>query len=177
MVNNNIKSCTTKAKEKWMGEQCSEILENLSENNSKRVHPLRKDLTTVKQGKVTTVQDRSGKEEEREILNRWAEYCSELYIHMANEDLSVLNCPQTDTGQPPHPSRRSGGSSTIIEERKVARADNMPAELVQAEEVIKGEAVTTALMTICSKIWQTGEWPTPWIQSLVITLPKKGNLQ
>ena len=29
----------------------------------------------------------------------------------------------------------------------------------------------------CSKIWQTGEWPTPWTQSLVITLPKKGNLR
>ena len=32
-------------------------------------------------------------------------------------------------------------------------------------------------MTICNKIWQTGEWPTPWTQSLVTTLPKKGNLQ
>ena len=27
------------------------------------------------------------------------------------------------------------------------------------------------------KIWQTGERPTPWTQSLVITLPKKGNVQ
>jgi len=34
-----------------------------------------------------------------------------------------------------------------------------------------------ALTTICNKIWQKGEWPTPWTQSLVITLPKKGNLQ
>ena len=33
------------------------------------------------------------------------------------------------------------------------------------------------LTTICNKIWKTGEWPTTWIQSLVITLPKKGNLQ
>ena len=32
-------------------------------------------------------------------------------------------------------------------------------------------------MTICNKIWQTGEWPTPWLQSIVIILPKKGNLQ
>ena len=32
-------------------------------------------------------------------------------------------------------------------------------------------------MTICNKIWQTGEWPTSWTQSLVTTLPKKGNLQ
>ena len=35
----------------------------------------------------------------------------------------------------------------------------------------------SALLTICNKIWQTGEWPTPWTQSLIITLPKKGNLQ
>ena len=56
---------------------------------------------------------------------------------------------------------------------KSAGVDNIPVELVQAG----GEAVNTALMTTCSKIWQTGEWPTPLAQSLVITLPKKGNLQ
>ena len=50
-----------KAKENWIGEQCSEIEENLKKNNSKRAYELVKDLTTVKQGKVTTVQDRSGK--------------------------------------------------------------------------------------------------------------------
>ena len=33
------------------------------------------------------------------------------------------------------------------------------------------------LLIVCKKIWQTGEWPTPWTQSLIITLPKKGNLQ
>ena len=33
------------------------------------------------------------------------------------------------------------------------------------------------LFIICNKIWQTGEWPTPWTQSLIITLPKKGSLQ
>ena len=33
------------------------------------------------------------------------------------------------------------------------------------------------LTAICNKIWKTGGWPTTWTQSLVITLPKKGNLQ
>ena len=37
--------------------------------------------------------------------------------------------------------------------------------------------MVNALLIICSKIWWTGEWPTPWTQSLVITLPKNGNLQ
>ena len=56
---------------------------------------------------------------------------------------------------------------------KSAGVDNIPVELVQAG----GKDVITAFATICNKIWQTGEWPTPWTQSLVITLPKKGNLQ
>ena len=59
-VNNNIKRYMKKAKENWIGEQCSETEENLRKNNSMRAYQLVKDLTTVKQGKATTVQDRSG---------------------------------------------------------------------------------------------------------------------
>ena len=33
------------------------------------------------------------------------------------------------------------------------------------------------MTAICNKIWKTGEWPTTWTQSLVITPPKEGNLQ
>ena len=98
-MNNNIKRYVKKAKENWIGEQCSETEKNPKENNSKRAYQLVKDLTTVKQGKATTVPDRSGKclKEEQEILNRWTEYCIELYNHKANGDPSVLDCPQTDT--------------------------------------------------------------------------------
>ena len=73
-----------------------------------------------------------------------------------------------------HPSRRSESRGEIAQEGEVSRrgADNVPAELVQAW----GEAMISALLTNCSKLWQTGEWLTPWTQSLIITLPKKGNL-
>ena len=132
-----------------------------------------KDLTTVKQGKVTTVQNCSGKclKEERQILNRWTEYCSELYNYKANGDPSVLDCPKADT-EDDHPILRREVEAAE-EKGKSAVVDNIPAELVQAG----GENVITALTTICNKILQTGEWQTPWTQSLVITLPKKGNLQ
>ena len=165
-----------KAKENRIGEQCSEIEENLRESNSKRAYQLVKDLTTVKQGKATTVQDRSGKclTEERQILNRWTEYSSELYSHKANGDPSVLNCTQADT-ENDHPILRREVEVAVqsLKNGKSAGVDNIPSELVQAG----GENVITALTTICNKIWQTGEWPTPWTQSLVITLAKKGNLQ
>ena len=55
----------------------------------------------------------------------------------------------------------------------VLLVDNIPAELVQAG----GETMIDVLTEICNTIWRTGEWPTPWTQSLIITLPKKGNLQ
>ena len=150
-----------KAKENWIGEQCSEIEENLRKNNSKRAYQMVKDLTTVKQGKATTVQDCSGKclTEKRQILNRWTEYCSELYNHKANGYLSVLDCPQTNT-EDDHPILRKEVEVAVqsLKKGKSAGVDNIPAELVQAG----GEDVITTLTTICHKIWQAAEWPTPW---------------
>ena len=159
-VNNNIKRCMEKTKENRIEEQCSEIQENLRKNNSRRAYQLVKDLTTVKQGKATTVQDHTGEclTEERQILNRWTEYCSELYNHKASGEPSVLNCPQTDT-EDDYPILRGEVKAAVqsLKKGKSAGVDNIPAELVQA----RGKDVITALTTICNKIWQTAEWPTP----------------
>ena len=95
----------------------------------------------MKQGKVTTVQDCSGKclTEERQILNQWTEYCSELYNYKASGDPSVLNCPQTDT-EDDHPilCREVEAAVQSLKKGKSAGVDNIPAELVQAggEDVI-----------------------------------------
>ena len=88
-----------------------------------------KDLTTVKQGKAATVQDRLGKclTEERQIPNRWTEYCSELYNYKANGDPSVLNCPQTDT-EDDHPilRREVEAAEQSLKKAKSAGIDNIP---------------------------------------------------
>lgn len=60
-----------------------------------------------------------------------------------------------------------------LKKGKSAGVDNIPTELVQAG----GEPMIDILLTVCNKIWTTGVWPTPWTRSLIITLPKKGNLQ
>ena len=124
----------------------------------------------MKKRKATTLQDSSGKclTEEREKLSQWTEYCSELYNHKTSGDPSVLNCPQTDT-EDDQPVLRKKVEDAVqsLKKGKSARVNNITAELVQAG----GEDI------ICDKIWQTGEWPTPWTQSLAITLPKKSNLQ
>ena len=118
-----------KAKENWMGERCSEIEENLRKNNNKRAYQLLKKITTVKQGKAITVQDRSGKclTEEREILNRWTNYCSELYNHKAKGDPSILNCPQIHT-EDDHPILRKEVEAAVqsLKKREVSWSRQQP---------------------------------------------------
>ena len=59
-----------------------------------------------------------------------------------------------------------------LKKGKSARIDNIPAELVQDRRSMKDIATE-----ICNRIWRKGELPNPLTQSLIITLPKKGNLQ
>ena len=77
-VNKKIKQDMRRAKDNWIAEQCCEIEDSLSKNNSKKAYQIVKDLTSVKKGITTTIQDKSGKclTEEQQILNRWTEHCS-----------------------------------------------------------------------------------------------------
>ena len=175
-ANRRIQKAVKKAKEDWIGAQCEEIETCLNINNSKRAFQLVNHLTSEKQGRSSTIQDRSGKclTEEKKILSRWTEYCSELYNYDSCGDNTVLDC-----SQPPEedlqPILREEVEIAVasLKKGKSAGVDNIPAELVQAG----GETMIDVLTEICNRIWRTGEWPTPWTQSLIITLPKKGNLQ
>ena len=82
-------------------------------------------------------------------MNRWTEYCSELYNYKASGDPSILICPQTDT-EDDHPILRREVAATVqsLKKGKSAGVNSIPAELVQAG----GEDVITALTTICYKI-------------------------
>ena len=51
--------------------------------------------------------------------------------------------------------------------------DNIPSELVKNG----GEEFVKALTALCQLIWEQKKWPKEWTQSLVIPLPKKGNLR
>ena len=96
-----------------------------------------------------------------------------FFNYETDEDQIVLDCLQIPDGEH-HPILREKAEAEVnaLKMGKSAGVDNIPTELVQA-----GEARIDILTVICNKIWKTGEWPTTWTQSLVITLPKKGNLQ
>ena len=149
------------AKETWIQGQCQEVEACLRKNNSKKAYQLVKDLPTEKQGKSTTIQVKLGKclTEENEILNRWTDYCSDLYNYETEGNPIVLDCPQI-SDEDHHPILREEVETGVkaLKMGKSAGVANIPAELVQAG----GEAMIDILTTICNKIWKTREWPTTW---------------
>ena len=61
----------------------------------------------------------------------------------------------------------------MLKKGKSPGVDNIPGELIQAG----GQPMITALHNICNKIWTNKKWPQNWTRSLIITLPKKGDLK
>ena len=123
-ANRRIQKAVKKAKN-WIGAQCEEITTCLNKNNSKRAYQLVKDLTSEKQGRSSTIQDKSGKcfSEENEILSRWTEYCSELYDYESCGDNAVLDC-----NQPPEEDR----AEVEIAVASLKKGKSARAELIQA---------------------------------------------
>ena len=134
-ANKRVQKALMKAKEDWMDNQYNEIDVCLNKNNSKKAYQLVKDLTSEKQGRSTTIQDKSGKclTEEQEILSRWAEYCSELYNHESYGDNTVLGCSQhPEEDLQPILHEEVGIAIVALKKGKSAGVDNIPAELIPA---------------------------------------------
>ena len=135
VANKKIKKGMKKAKMNWIEEQCQYIEDSMKKNNSKKAYQLVKDLTSTKQGRTTTIQDKDGKymNEVQDILKRWSEYCSQLYNYRATGDPEVLNVsPATNNDN--YPILREGLKAAVksLKKGKSAGADNVPVELLQA---------------------------------------------
>ena len=85
-----VQKALKKANEDWIETQCKEMGAYLNKNNSMKAYQL------VKEGRSTTIQDKSGKclTEEQEIRSRRTEYCSKLYNYETCGDNTVLDCIQ-----------------------------------------------------------------------------------
>ena len=163
-----VKMRMLKAKEDWISDQCNNIEQNLEANNAK-VYQVVKGLTSNKQGRLNTILDKNGKclTESKDILNRWTEYTAGLYLYHAAGNIKKLNTSlTTDTDNFPVLEEEVEEAVKFLKKGKAAGIDNIPAELVH----VGCKAMIDTLHVICQKIWETGQWPTQWTQSLMITI-------
>ena len=123
------------AKETWIRGQCQEVEACLRQNNNKKAYQLVKDLITQRNRvNLQPYKTKSGKclTEENEILNRWTEYCSDLYNYETDGDPIVLDCTQIPDEEH-HPILREDVEAAVkaLKTGKSVGVDNIPAELVQ----------------------------------------------
>ena len=130
-----------------------------------------RDTKGIFHAKMVTIKDRNVMDltEAEDIKKRWQEYSEELYkkdLHdpdnhddvITHLEPDILKCEVKWTLESITMSKASGGVG-------------IPVELVQ---ILKDDAVKV-LHSICQQIWKTQQWPQDWKNSVVISIPKKGN--
>ena len=174
-ANKTVHKRMLEAKEDWISKQCETIEQGMERGICKKAYETLKLLTKAKQNKSTVIEDSKGKllTDDAAVLQRWTEYCQELYNFQLHPDTSLLNPGLADRTPDPLPVLREEVEHAVrtLKEGKSPGPDNIPGELLKHG----GDAMTNALTVICQRIWEAKEWPKDWTQSLIIPLPKKGN--
>ena len=178
LMNRTVRSKMRNAKEKWIEQQCGEIQQGMAAGNSKRAYETLRTLTKTQQPKASVIEDSSGNllTESTAVQKRWTEYCQKLYNHELQPDTSILSnntFAERDEEDLPVLQDEVADAVRNLKEGKSPGIDNVPAELLKHG----GETVVSIFTKLCQKIWETKQWPKEWTQSLVIPLPKKGNLK
>ena len=178
-VNKEIKEKKAKAKEEWIENKCNMIEKEMNRGNSKIAYETIKELTKTEQPRTTVIEDKDGKllTESSAVLGRWTQYCQELYNHKLNIDEDIVkekvNDRDLDTENTQILKEEVEEAVRTMKTGKSAGIDNIPAELIK----YGGPEMINALTIICQRIWTSKEWPDEWTKSILIPLPKKGNLK
>ena len=109
-------------------------------------------------------------------MKRWTEYCDDLYNYPISPDVSILRAdevPLESEDSPPVLKEEVEAAVRSLKPGKAPGVDSIPSELLGCG----GESTVEVLTALCQKIWEEKKWPAEWTQSLVIPLPKKGNLR
>ena len=166
-----------KAKEDWLEQQCKEIDYDLSRGiNSKKAYTTLKLITNSSSRKTSIIKDKTGTPlaDDKAKMERWTEYCKELYNYSINPDIPLL---QTNTLANKEvtilPILKSEVEYAIkkLKNGKSPGIDNVSSELIKEG----GQVLTKLLTDLCQKILSTNKWPDAWTTSLIIPLPKKGD--
>ena len=112
--------------------------------------------------------------EEQAIVNWWTEYCLELYNHPINPDINVLQRNSIDQDDDlPILKDDVINAITSLKDGKSPGNDNISSELLKHG----GDAIVNVFTELCQQSWSMKKWPAQWTQSLVIPIPKTGNLR
>jgi hypothetical protein len=166
--------------ENWCNERCEEIESLQKTHRVREMHQKIKELTCSNKLKdaATVIGSKEGKllTTDAAIRDRWSEYCNELYNFDLKVDPTILDSLWKDQTQEPIADLLMCEVTDAIAKLKKGKAagiDGVVAELIKGG----GDAVASSMFDICQKAWNEEKFPSIWCKSVIITLPKKGDLR
>ena len=171
-LNNELRRTTDKAKETWWTEQCNELDELQKQGRYDILYNRVKDLTKKKGKSSTTVKDKNGEllSSPDDVRERWREYIEELYDKENRpKEEEMGNYTEAPSEEDIGPSLLKDEIVNAIKDTKVKKSegiDEIPAEFIKS----LGEKATEELVRICQTIYESGEWPDDFMQTIITSL-------
>ena len=174
-----VRKAARKDKENWLKEQHSSIENATLNNRCRQTYQLIKKINKTWKPRQTAIADKHGKilQDKGEVKKRWTEYCSELY-KITEDNSEIIRELEEITP----PSREDEEEDILLAEVEAAinklknykapGIDRITGEIVKAG----GEALTKRIPSICNQAWREGKIPVEWTRSIIVAIPKKGDL-
>lgn len=177
---NVVRTSARRDKQNWLEKQCEDIEQYAGEYKTREVFKMIKSISGKWHPRQTAIRDKHGNilMDREKIKDRWTEYCRELYSETEQtnrkllEELRVITPPTEDDANDGILYEEVERAVKHLKKNKSPGTDGITAEMIQGG----GEDMTKAIHEICKQVWREGTIPEEWTKSVLVTIPKKGDL-
>jgi hypothetical protein len=179
-LTHKIRASINKDYEQWCNNNCEEVERYQHTNQTRSLHKKIREITNGISPKTSNVaiKDKKGAiiTAEADVRKRWAEYCGDLYNYDINTAESTLAHLWTGQMQEPEVEISLAETEAAVLKLKSLKSPGIDGV---AGELIKygGIAALHSIHHICQKAWSEEKFPELWTKSVIVTIPKKGDLK
>ena len=173
-----VKKSARQDKEHWIHDQCEQAEKGLNVGNTRQAYSLIKMLRKEFVPRLNLIRNHEGEvlQTKDEIKQRWTEYCSSLYKDPGGGDRMVKELEEIAPFQNEDPQdilySEVQAAIQALKRNKSPGSDGITAEMLQAG----GEQLAREIHKLCNKAWHEGTIPEEWGKSILVPIPKKGDL-
>ena len=173
-----VKKSAGQDKENWIQNQCEEADKGLQIGNTKQAYSLIKTLKNVFVPRISVIRNAEGTilQSKDEIKQRWTQYCSNLYKDHGGGDDMVTELEKITPLKEEDPQdilyAEVQRAIDAFKRNKGPGSDGITGEMLQAG----GEPLARQIYELCNKAWHEGTIPEEWTKSILVPIPKKGDL-
>ncbi|CAF1682339.1 unnamed protein product, partial [Adineta ricciae] len=174
-----VKKSAKMDKNIWIQDQCEAIQKGLAVGNSRQAYQLANLLKKKYVPKLNIIKNLDGSlsQTKQDVIQTWTAYCSKLYQDEHGDNNKIIE--ELENITPPANDDSNGILYSEVEEainklkkHKSPGNDGITAEMLQTG----GECLKRKMYELCNRVWEEENIPEQWGRSLLIPIPKKGDL-